>query len=124
MDNLLHGNDFPTSGGTAAGGIELSNSTGFSFDFTDAGLPVGQDDPFCPNFGNEVRTSSNLAEFDLGTLDANFFDQLEAIEAKDQAGMHSWGPAAAQGRKDEKILTNEELEKFWSDMNASVPKFQ
>ena len=45
----------------------------------DAGLPLpSNNDPFNSNFG--ATATGDLADFDLGKLDANFFEKLDAID--------------------------------------------
>lgn len=98
------------------------NSTNLmSFDFDFGGNNVGiRDDPFSSNMaGMEAAGTGDLVDFDLGKLDANFFEKLEAIEVNDQPSIALWGAGT-----ETVTMNNQDLNKFWTDVDATVPKFQ
>lgn len=92
----------------------------FDFDFGSnfgAVLTRG-DDPFGTNLAGGVSPAGNenFADFDLGKLDANFFEKLEAIEVTDQP---PWGDGPQNTSIDK-----QELDRFWSDVDTSVSKLK
>jgi hypothetical protein len=108
------GNLSPVLGSAPAADNLPGNQGGdLNFDF-DFGLPVKGDDPFSSNL--EATGNRDLADFDLGKLDANFFEKLEAIEVTDQVS--PWGEAPQNTG-----MGNQDLDQFWGNIDTSVSKF-
>lgn len=69
----------PEDGAGAGGNLDNPENMDFNFDFGgDVGLPPSSGDPFSSNLG--AAGTGDLADFDLGKLDANFFEKLDAID--------------------------------------------
>lgn len=100
--------------------VENPANVNFDFDFGSnlSALPI-KGDPFSSNVagvGVGATGNEDFADFDLGKLDANFFEKLEAIEVSDQP---SWGDGPQNAS-----MNKQELDQFWSDMDTSVSKFK
>lgn len=92
------------------------NLIDFNFDFgSGAGvLPMGGESPFTSNFAGMAEAGTdNVADFDFGQLDANFFEKLEAM-TDDHPSTGPWG---AQ-------MNQQNLDEFWTNVDGTVQKFQ
>ena len=81
-----------------------ANLMDFSFDFGGNVPPLPAND----DFFSSAAGAGDLANLDLGTLDANFFDKLEAMEVTDQSNSAK--------------LNQQGFDQFWTDMDTSLPK--
>ena len=94
---------------------DRQNMMNFDFNFGDnVNFPAAENDPFSSNMaGVGAATAGDFGNFDLGKLDANFFERLEAIDVTDQP---------MGGAEGSNMMNPQDLDKFWTDMGNTVPK--
>lgn len=119
------GNLEPQQAGTTGAGVNSKppdagnpdNLMNFDFDFGSAsGFPATSDDPFSSDMlGAGAGITDNFADFDLGKLDSNFFEQLDIA---DMPKNDAWGTGAPPP------MNPQDLDPFWSGMDSSAPKFE
>ena len=93
----------------------LEETPNFEFDFGgDLGeFPARSDDPFNSNLagiGVGATGNEDFADFDLGQLDANFFEKLEAIEVTEEQSPWPQNPS----------MDKQQLDQFWSDVDIKL----
>ena len=83
----------------------------FNFDGANIGSFPTTDDFFGSNIaGVGAVGTDELANMDFGTLNDNFFEKLESMEISDQSNAAT--------------LNKQDFDKFWTEMDTSVPKYE